>query len=136
MRVLGPIGVLLTFCAQLTAAVINVTDVPSLRTAIQNENAGSGADTIVLAAGTYTITSPIGTTDPSIALELLKPMTLKSASGASTVTINCNGVTNGIEILASGTVIDGITLINAKLGLGIGNYMSLGQVITGVVLRN
>ena len=87
MRVLGPIGVLLAFCSQLTAAVINVTDVPSLRTAVQNENAGSGGDTIVLAAGTYTVTSPIGTTDGSIAIELLKPMTLKSAGGASTVTI-------------------------------------------------
>ncbi len=136
MRVLGRIGVLLTFCGQLTAATINVTDVPSLRTAIQNENAGSGGDTIVLAAGTYTITSPIGTTDASIALEFLKPMTLKSAGGASTVTINCNGVSNGIEILASGVVIDGITLTNLGLGVGVGDYMSPGTVISGIVLRN
>lgn len=133
MRVWGPIVVFITFCSQLSAAVINVSDVPSLATAIQNENNGAGGDTIVLAAGTYTITSPIGTTDTSIALETLKSMTLKSVGGASTVTINCNGVANGIQIKAGGTVIDGITVTNTKLGFGIGNA---GQVLTGIVLRN
>jgi parallel beta-helix repeat protein len=136
MKALGPIGVLLACCCPLSAAIINVTNVPSLTTAIQNENASAGGDTIVLAAGTYNITSPIGTTDPSIALALLKPMTLQSAGGASTVTINCNGVANGILIVSGGIVIDGFTVTNTKQGFGVGDYMSAGQVITGVVLRN
>jgi len=133
MRALGSIGVLLTFCAYLGAAVINVSNVASLATAIQNENNGAGGDTIVLAPGTYTITSPIGSTDPTLALNLVKPMTLKSLGGASTVTIDCNGVAQGMSIAAAGIVIDGITLTNTKnFGVGVGN----GQVITGIVLRN
>ena len=134
MRTLVFIGVFLGFCCHLGAAVINVSNVPSLTTAIQNENAGAGGDTIVLAAGTYTITSPIGTTDTSICLYLSKPMTLKSVGGASTVTINCNGVANGIQIKAGNIVVDGITVTNTKLVFGIG--VSASQVITGVVLRN
>ena len=59
MRGLALIGVL-AVCNQLGAAVVNVSDYTSLRTAIMNANASvSGGDTIVLANGTYTITSPI-----------------------------------------------------------------------------
>jgi parallel beta-helix repeat protein len=138
MRALGPIGVLLAFCGHLSAAVINVSDVASLATAIQNENAGAGGDTIVLAPGTYTITSTttIGGGGSGIALNLTSPMTLKSLGGASTVTINCSGLGTGLLIAAGSTTIDGITLTNMKFGIGIGNYRVPGQVITGVVLRN
>jgi parallel beta-helix repeat protein len=133
VKLFASIAVSLVLCAQLSAAIINVTDVNSLRTAIQNENSGAGGDTIVLAAGTYTVTSPIGSTDPTIAINLTAPMTLKSLGGASTVTINCNGVALGLHITSGNVVIDGITITNTKWGLAIGNAPS---IITGIVLRN
>ena len=133
MKFFGSVAVSLIFCAQLSATVINVTDVSSLKTAIENENAGAGGDTIVLAPGTYTITSPIGSNNNTVAINLTSPMTLKSTGGASTVTINCNGVALGLHMIAGNTVIDGITVTNMKWGLAIGNAP---QVITGIVLRN
>src|SRR5262249_4430862 len=107
MKLIGPMAVSLAFCAQLSAAVINVADVNSLKTAVENENAGAGGDTIVLAPGTYTITGPIGSTDASLAIHMTKPMTLKSLGGPSTVTINCTGFSVGLHIVAGSTVIDG-----------------------------
>ena len=135
MKIFGSIAVSLTFCAQLSATVINVADVNSLKTAIENENAGAGGDTIVLAPGTYNITSTnhIGSTDASIAIHMMSPMTLKSLGGASTVTINCGGLAMGLHMVAGNTVIDGITVTNVKWGVAVGNAP---QVITGIVLRN
>jgi hypothetical protein len=135
VKLIGAIAVSLTFCAQLSAAVINVTDVNSLKTAIENENAGAGGDTIVLAPGTYTIngTNHIGSTDASLAIHMTAPMTLKSLGGPSTVTINCSGLGVGLHIVAGSTVIDGITVSNAQSGISIGNAP---QVLTGIVLRN
>src|SRR6266545_7796870 len=114
MRVVAAIGVF-AFCGQLSAAIVNVSDYASLRTAILSSNASvSGGDTIVLATGTYTITSPIGVGDPNVAIDIIQPITLKSANGASSVTINANGLAFAIRTSASGTVIDGLTITNTQ----------------------
>ena len=139
MRALGPLTVLLTFCGHLSAAnTYNVSNVTQLASYIQTENNGAGGDTIVLAPGTYSITSTttIGGGGSGVALNLTSPMILKSLGGASTVTIDCGGVGTGILLAASNTVIDGITFTNMHWGFGIGDYRHPGSVITGIVLRN
>jgi hypothetical protein len=69
-------------CAfQLPAATVNVSNYAQLKAAIDaNNSSASGGDVIILAPGTYTITAPIGVGDLGIAIELVKPVTLRSSS--------------------------------------------------------
>jgi parallel beta-helix repeat protein len=138
MRAWVPAAVLLAFCGHLSAVTVNVSNVAQLTTAIQNENNGAGGDIIVLAPGTYTITSSttIGGGGSGTALFLTSPMTLKSTGGASTVTIDCSGLSFGLQILANNVVIDGITLTDMQWGVRIGDFRNPSRVLTGIVLRN
>ncbi|HUM71200.1 MAG TPA: CSLREA domain-containing protein, partial [Chloroflexota bacterium] len=71
----------------------------TLRAAIQEANASSGADTIQLAAGTYTLTIPPGSGDDSASgdLDITGPLTIVGAGSAETI-IDASGLDRVLHI--------------------------------------
>ncbi len=138
MRISAILG-LLAACMALHAQTCNVTDYTSLKNAIQAANAQTGCTTILVAAGTYTITSPIGIGDPNVAIDILKPVTVKSTEGAGSTIIDANGLGVGIRTAASSTVVDGFTIKNTQWGIRAYDWTkapSRGSPLSSVVFRN
>jgi uncharacterized protein (TIGR03437 family) len=124
-------------CAPLGGQTCNVVDYTTLKNAVQAANAGTGCGTILLADGTYTITTPIG--NGAAAIDLMNPVTLKSVNGAAKVTIDANGTYVGIRLAASDITVDGLTIINAQWGIDAYDWTKVpaqGTPLSGIVLRN
>jgi len=85
----------------------------TLRAAIQEANAGPGADTVSVPAGTYVL-SIAGSDDSAAAgdLDVTDPLTIVGA-GARTTIIDANGIDRAVHAIASnGLTISGVTLRN------------------------
>src|SRR3989475_6758521 len=94
------------------------TGVCTLRAAIQASNANAGTDTIVLPAGTYTLT--ITGRNENLAAtgdhDITDPVNITGA-GASSVIIDGNGIDRVFDVFANGTTtISGVTIRNGNPG--------------------
>ncbi|MFN3477492.1 MAG: choice-of-anchor Q domain-containing protein, partial [Candidatus Methylomirabilales bacterium] len=92
----------------------------TLRAAIQEANALAGADTIILPAGTYPLTTP-GTGENLAARgdrDITPDLIITGANAASTI-IEGNGMDRGLDIFADADVaISGVTIRNGNAGAG------------------
>src|SRR2546426_5489758 len=121
-------GAVMTYNVNSTADLANsnptskmcatTTGVCTLRAAIQASNANAGTDTIVLPAGTYTLT--ITGRNENLAatgdLDITDPVNITGA-GASSVIIDGNGIDRVFDVFANGTTtISGVTIRNGNPG--------------------
>ena len=124
----------------------------SLREAIQAANtdmavdgcaAGNGADTILLPAGTYTLTIPGSNEDANLTgdLDITDTLTIVGDGPGQTI-INANGIDRVFDIQygVSAVVISGVTIFNGYVywdsGGGIDNWNADLTLINTVVLSN
>src|SRR6266566_7407360 len=109
------------------------TGVCTLRAAIQASNANAGTDTIVLPAGTYTLTITGRNEDLAATgdLDITDPVTITGA-GASSVIIDGHGIDRVFDVFANGTTtISGVTIRNGNPGAAAG-----GGIFSGAVVGN
>jgi CSLREA domain-containing protein len=108
-----------TITVNTTADEFNAGSDCSLREAIQSANTntafggcttGSGADTILIPAGTYTVTRA-GLDDLNVSgdFDITSPITIQKA-GAGTVTINGNGIDRVFQLLGGSLTLEGLTV--------------------------
>ncbi|MDH5679290.1 MAG: right-handed parallel beta-helix repeat-containing protein, partial [Nitrospinota bacterium] len=86
----------------------------SLRGAVNAVNAGAGGDTIILPAGTYTLTGAVAEdANASADLDITKTVTIQGAGAVSTI-IDGNGATTGDRVIhmigGVGLTLDGVTI--------------------------
>ena len=128
-----------TVTVNTTADELNIDGDCSLREAIQAANtdtivdactAGSGADTVTLPAGTYTLSIP-GTDEDANAtgdLDIFSDLTINGASATTTI-LNANQIDRVLHI-ASGTIeISSVTITNGNSGIADGGgILNLGTL--------
>ncbi|MBU1100424.1 MAG: T9SS type A sorting domain-containing protein [Bacteroidetes bacterium] len=113
--------IFLAFQTYLAQTTHYVSAGESIQTAI---DAATNGDTIIVNDGTYTLSNRIS---------LTKGITLKSANGNSSTTINGNGATKCIEISHVDAVVDGFTITN---GYNPGGFGGGVNIISGGKLQN
>ena len=134
-------GVLATFTVNTTNDTVDISPGnglaqdasgnTSLRAAIMEANALGGADTISLAAGTYTL-SRAGANESAAStgdLDITGNLTIAGA-GAETTIIDGGGLDRVFETLAGATTITGVTVRNGSAGDGGGISVSGGGSLT------
>src|SRR5437879_12634228 len=122
-------GAVMTYNVNSTADLVNssptskvcatATGVCTLRAAIQASNANAGTDTIVLPAGTYTLTITGRNEDLAATgdLDITDPVNITGA-GASSVIIDGNGIDRVFDVFANGTnTISGVTIRHGNPGV-------------------
>jgi CSLREA domain-containing protein len=103
----------------------------SLREAIRAANAASGADTIIVPAGTYILTRT-GADDTAILgdLDITGDVTLQGA-GADTTIINANGIDRVFHLLGAKVTMSGVTIRNgATTTQGGGIHVNASAALT------
>ncbi len=103
-------------------AVVAINDgVPgSLREAIDMANANPGPDTIILPAGTFTLSLTGRGDDANLTgdLDILGPTTIIGA-GAGLTTIDAAGIDRVFDIIGGSTVLQGLTITNGAPAVGV-----------------
>lgn len=102
----------------------------SLREAILAANSASGPDTILLPAGTYTLTlSGVDDIGAVGDLDITDSVTLLGADAATTI-INANGLDRVFDIVSGSVTFVGVTIRNGVANNGGGLYLHAGSVVT------
>jgi CSLREA domain-containing protein len=79
-------------------------------------SAGSGADTITLARGTYALSIPVGTTGDDGDLDVAGPLAIRHA-GVTPAVIDAGGIDRVIQVLGTGSLTaSGFTIRNGRTG--------------------
>lgn len=102
----------------------------SLREAIIAANSASGPDTIILPAGTYTLTLS-GTDDVGAVgdLDITESVTVLGAEATTTI-VNANGLDRAFDILSGQVTFVGITIRNGLANNGGGLYLHASSEVT------
>jgi predicted outer membrane repeat protein len=100
----------------------------SLRQAIIDANAKSNADTIILPAGTYTLTRPGSGEYQCLTgdLDILAPLTINGAGAGSTV-IDANGLDRAIDVHSCTVTLSGMTVRGGSASYVAGQSSFLGE---------
>ena len=136
-----------TYTVNSTADIVNSTStskvcatagsnpVCTLRAAIQASNANSGTDTIVIPAGTYTLTIPGAGEDAAATGDLDITDTVNiTGAGATTVIVDGNGIDRVFDVFANGTTnISGMTIRHGDSG---SDALGGGGILSGGVASN
>jgi CSLREA domain-containing protein len=104
----------------------------TLRAAIQESNALAGAQTIVVPAGTYTLSITGAGEDGSVTgdLDVNGDVTITGA-GSGLVTLDANSIDRMFEIRSGNLNLSGITVTGGSLGsLGAGIFVDAGRTLT------